>query len=267
MSTATQSWTREMVDVGGTRVQMVKGGSGDPLLLLHGEMGHSGWLRFHEALAQDYTLYIPSHPGFGESQRPEWIMNMRDLAGWYVNALDEMQLGPVNVVGFSLGGWLAAEMATMCRHAFKSLVLVGAMGVKPPVGEILDMFLVVAREYIAAGFLDAASTPEFQRVCPDDPSADQVEAWEVAREEACRLSWRPYMHYPALPQLLSVVKGLKTLILWGRQDAVVPVSAAQVYHESLDGSKLVVLDDCGHHPEIEQTDRFVRLAKDFLTGA
>ena len=203
MVTRADPWTEERVDVAGAGLQLVKGGTGEPLLILHGEMGHPGWLRYHQDLSQDNTLYIPSHPGFGGTDRLDWIMNMRDLAGWYLRALDELALSPVNVIGLSLGGWLAAEMATMCPHQFKRLALVGSPGIRPPVGEIFDMFLVVGKDYIASGFLDPAGTEEFPVLCPDEPTPEQREAWEVAREEACRLSWRPYMHYPALPHLLG----------------------------------------------------------------
>ena len=265
MTTTSQTWTEEVLEVAGTSLQLVKGGAGEPLLIFHDEMGHPGWLRFHEALAQHYTLYIPSHPGFGQSGRLDWIMNMRDLAGWYLQALDELELGQVNAIGFSFGGWLAAEIATMCPHHFKKLALVGALGVKPPVGDIFDMFLAVAQDFITASFLDPDNTPEFEEVCPDDPSPEQVEAWAVAREEACRLGWKPYMHYRPLPHLLRRLKGLSTLIVWGREDPIVPLSAAEVYHEAIEGSKLVILDQCGHHPEMEKTDEFVQLVQGFLS--
>ena len=132
MTTSSQTWTTSSVQAAGTKVQIVKGGQGEPLLIFHDELGHPGWLRYHEALSQSYTLHIPSHSGFGETERQEWIMNMRDMAGWYLDVLDELGLDRVNAIGFSLGGWLAAEMATMCPHVFKKLVLVGAAGVRPP---------------------------------------------------------------------------------------------------------------------------------------
>ena len=266
MATSSQTWTEEIIEAAGGKVQLVKGGSGDPLLIIHDELGHPGWLRYHEALAEEYTLQIPSYAGFGESERQDWIMNMRDMAGWYLEALDDMGLSNVNLMGFSLGGWLAAEMAAMCPHTFKKLVLVGAAGIKPPVGEIYDMFLVVAKDFIRTGYLDPDKTPEFATVCPDEPTPEQVEAWEVAREEACRLSWRPYMHYPGLPNPLGRLKSLPTLLVWGKDDAIVPVSAGEVYRDSIKGSRLVVVDNCGHHPEVEQPDEFVRLVKEFLAA-
>jgi pimeloyl-ACP methyl ester carboxylesterase len=264
MTTSSGTWTEESVEAAGTRLQLIKGGTGEPLLILHGELGHPGWLRFHESLAQHHTLYIPLHPGFGKSERLDWITNMRDMAGWYLDALDDLAVGRVNAMGFSLGGWLAAEMATMCPTQFKKLVLVGAMGIKPPSGQIYDMFLEVAKEFIKTSYLEPAQTPEFSQICPEQPTPEQVEAWEVAREEACRLGWRPYMHYPSLPHLLRRLRKLPTLIVWGRQDAIVPVSAAEVYHASIPGSQLVILDNCGHHPEVEQSDEFVRRVQAFL---
>ena len=266
MTTSSKTWDEEILKVAGAELQIIKGGAGEPLLILHDEIGHHEWLNYHQALSKNYTLHIPSHPGFGKTPALDWIMTMRDMAGWYLHALDELGLGPVNVAGFSLGGWLAAEMAVMNPGMFKKLVLVGPTGVKPPVGEIHDMFLEVAKEFITAGVLDASKVEEFQTVCPDDASTEQVEAWEVAREEACRLGWRPYMYYAALPHLLQRLKNLPTLIVWGQQDAIVPISAGELYHESIPGSRLVVLEDCGHRPELEKTGEFVELVDNFLSS-
>ena len=90
MTTASQTWTREKIEVAGTTLEFVKGGQGDPLLILHDEMGHHAWLKHHEVLARNHTVYIPSHPGYGETPSLPWIMNMRDMAGWYLQALDEL---------------------------------------------------------------------------------------------------------------------------------------------------------------------------------
>src|SRR5262245_47521229 len=150
MTTSTEPWTEELVEAAGTRMQLIKGGSGEPLLIMHDELGHPGWLRFHASLAQQYTLHIPLHPGFGKSEPLNWIANMRDMAGWYLDALDELGLGRVPMIGFSLGGWLAAEMATMCPEQFTRLVLVGAMGIRPPSGQIYDMFLEVVKDFNTA---------------------------------------------------------------------------------------------------------------------
>ena len=114
MTTIAQPWTEQIVEAAGSTLQLIKGGTGEPLLILHDEIGHPGWLRFHHALSENYTLSIPSYPGFGESPPLEWVMGMHDLARWYLGALDDLGLENVKVIGISLGGWLAAEMASMC---------------------------------------------------------------------------------------------------------------------------------------------------------
>ena len=154
MSHDAAAWGTESVHIAGAELKLIKGGTGTPLLILHDEMGHPGWLQFHQSLARNFTLYIPQHPGFGESPPLDWVMNMRDLAGWYLEALDDLGLGPINVIGSSLGGWLAAEMATMCPTHFKNLVLLAPTGVKPPQGEIFDIYQVVAKSYLEASVLD-----------------------------------------------------------------------------------------------------------------
>ncbi len=108
MSTGSLTWKEGKTQVAGTGLHIVQGGSGDPILVLHDEMGQTVPLRYAESLAQDFTLHMPSHPGFGVTDRLDWIMTVRDLASWYLRVIEELGLGQVNVLGFSLGGWLAA---------------------------------------------------------------------------------------------------------------------------------------------------------------
>ena len=98
--TMTQAWSEEMVEVAGINLQMVKGGSGESLLILHDEMGYPGWLKYHEALSKEYQLNSPFHPGFGESEELDWVMGMRDLSGWYLGCLDQLGLEGINIIGF-----------------------------------------------------------------------------------------------------------------------------------------------------------------------
>jgi pimeloyl-ACP methyl ester carboxylesterase len=125
----------------------------------------------------------------------------------------------------------------------------------------------VVKQYLAASFLNPTSTPEYQQLYGADPTPEQAESWEVGRETASRLTWRPYMHDPSLPYLLRRLRHVPTLIVWGQQDVIVPLSAAQAYQAAIPGARLVALEQCGHHPEIEQADEFVQLVQDFLAEA
>ena len=116
-------FTEKSVQVGGNQVHMLTGGSGDPLVLFHGAGGNSGWLRYVQALADHYTVYIPTHPGYWQSDRPEWLETIADMASFYTWFLEEQGLEGARAIGFSMGGWIAAEVAASCRHAFSKLML------------------------------------------------------------------------------------------------------------------------------------------------
>ena len=264
MTVPSNGCTEGMVSVGAAGLTMIKGGSGRPLLVLHEELGHPGWLSWHSQLAEDHSIYVPVHPGFGQLPRVDWITGVRDLAGFYSRMLREMALGPVDVIGFSLGGWIAAEMAAANPGQFRRLVLVAPTGLKPPDGEILDLFVVTARAYLDATVHDAAATPEFASLYGGEETPAQFESWEDARAESARLAWKPYMHNPSLGPLLEGMSGLPTLLIWGREDRVVPLSAGNLYNRSIVGSELAVFDGCGHRPEIEQTQQFVGRVRNFL---
>jgi len=138
-------WSEEITHVAGTDLAIIKGGQGKPLLVLHEEMGHPGWLNWHAALAKERTVLIPIQPGFGRSPRIEAIRNVHELVLFYSWMLRDMNLAPVDVIGFSLGGWAAAEMAVANPRQFRKMVLVAPLGIKPPEGEIFDIFVVKQR--------------------------------------------------------------------------------------------------------------------------
>jgi len=256
-------FTEEFVDVGGSRIQMLKGGSGEPLLLLHGAGGNAGWLRYVQALAGRFTVYAPSHPGFGLSDRPEWLETIPDLASFYTWFLEQQGLEGVRAIGFSMGGWLAAEIAVNCRHAFSKLMLVDAVGVKPREGEIADIFIISPAQVTELAFHDPSQAPEYDQLYKQEPTSEQVEIAERNREMSVRMCWKPYMYDLRLPDLLARVN-IPTRIVWGRQDQIVPLECGQIYQRSIPGSELIVIDGCGHSPQVEKPDEFVRVALDFL---
>jgi pimeloyl-ACP methyl ester carboxylesterase len=242
---------------------VVKRGAGKPILILHDELGFPGWLKWNAALAERRTLLIPMHPGYGVSAAPEWIRNIRDLAGFYSIFIRQQKLAPLDVIGFSLGGWIAAEMAAANPDQFEHMVLVAPAGIKPSQGEIADFFQMMAQDQLRATVLDPEATPEFSELFGGiGPQAFSL--MEEARAQTARLAWQPFMHNPSLGQLLEVVDSLPTLLIWGEQDAIVPRSAANDYQRAIKNSKLVVFENCGHRPEVEMRERFVRETQSFL---
>ena len=256
-------FTEEFVDVGGTKVHMLKGGSGEPLLFLHGSGGPHGWLRYAQGLAAQYTVYMPSHPGYGQSERPEWLETVTDLACFYTWFLEQQGLDGARVIGHSMGGWLAAEIAVACRHAFSKLMLVTAVGIKPKEGEIVDIFIISPAQIREQLYHDPKQVPEYGQLYGEEPTPEQAETAERNREMAVRLCWKPYMHDPRLPDLLARVT-VPTQIVWGRQDMLVPLECGQLFQKAIPGSELVVIDNCGHSPHVEKPEEFVKLALDFL---
>ncbi len=258
-------WREATIKAGEVNLQVFHGGQGDPLLVLHGAGGNPGWMPYHDALAEHFHVYAPSHPGFGGSDRPDWLERLHDLAYIYRWFLRDAKLAPVTVLGFSMGGWLAAEMAAMYPDLIRRLVLVGAAGMKPTEGEITDIFLITPEEVGELRFYDRAQVPQYDELFGQlpTPAQQQTAVWD--REMAALLTWKPYMYNPKMP-LLMAQNQLPTLIIWGKQDAIVPLNCGERYQQTIPGAQLTVIDHCGHSPQIEKPRAFLDAALPFLTA-
>jgi pimeloyl-ACP methyl ester carboxylesterase len=253
----------KVVDVGGVDVVTLEGGSGRPLLMLHDELGFPGWMRWMEALAADHRFIVPLQPGFGRTPRVDWFKSVRDVAAFYARMLRESGLGPVDVVGFSAGGWIAAEMAASDPDLFGRMVLVAPPGIRPAEGEILDFLAMTMRRHVMAT-VSNQNVEEVATIYGGGISPEQYELFEAARAETSRLAWEPFMHDPTLAYRLAGVGGLDSLIIWGEDDQVVPHGCAEAYAQAIPGARLAVVPGAGHRPEIEDRDRFVTLVSEFL---
>ena len=216
---------------------------------MHHDIGSPGLdSPFMQELAKHYTVYLPTHPGYDMQDLPGWARHPRDLAMMHLSLVKRIGLKNVHLLGLGFGGWIAAEMASMDHHNLRKLALVGAMGIQPREGEIMDEFIMSSTEFVRAGFHDQA---KFDAAFGAEPSIDQLEIWEINREMTTRIAWKPYMFNQSMPHLAGSIS-VPTLLIWGKQNAVVPIDCAKRYEEIIPNVRLELIDNSGHYPDIEQ---------------
>lgn len=240
------------VEVDGCKTHLRRGGRGEPLLFLHGANGAPVVLPFMEKLAQRFDVLIPEHPGYGKSDEPEWLENIHDIAYFYLDFLKQLNLKNVTVVGSSMGGWIAMEMAVRDTSRLKSLVLSSPAGIAAPGVRATDIFLMAPEEMVRNLFLDQ-KLAEARLAQPED-----VDISLKNRHTTARLAWEPRLHDPYLPKWLHRID-VPVKIVWGRQDRILPVAFADVYRKLLPKADISIIESCGHLPHAEKPDEFVEI--------
>ena len=258
----TVAWASETVEIAGIALHVARAGRGPAVLVLHHDIGRLERLPFYDALAEHFTVLVPSHPGYDKSSRPDWMRNVRDVAVVYQSLLAERGLTDVSLVGLGFGGWIAAEMATMGPKAFRRVVLVGAMGIKPERGEIADQAILSYIDYVRLGFADERTV---EKIFGDLPTP-LLEQWDLNREMTFRIAWKPYMYNPGLPYLLGGVTA-PALVVWGREDRIVPLECGERYAKSMAHARLDVLEGAGHFVEMEKPAELAKLVTTFVKEA
>jgi pimeloyl-ACP methyl ester carboxylesterase len=260
--TTRTSLPERFIDCCGSTVQLFVEGSGPPLLVLHDIDGGFGLVDLISDLAADYTVYLPSHPGFNRSSRPEWLETVPDLAAWYVWFLGEMDITPTAAIGFSLGGWLGAEIAARSRGSLERLVLVAPTGLKPVEGEIGDLLLMSPAEAHQIACSPADGNEAYSIFTDTDP----VAKWLTDRNLSmtARLGWRPFMHDPALAGILNGI-AIPVQIVCGANDEVLPPNYAEQYHALIPGSRLSIINECGHFPHVAKPKELLQSVREFLS--
>ncbi len=258
------AYEENFVKVAGAKIHFLKGGRGKPLVMLHSIEGNLGWRRYHAQLAEYFTVYAPTCPGFGQSERPPWLETFADLARFSLWLLDELDLKNVTLAGHFMGGWLVAEMAVMSPHSLDGLILIDAAGIQPQQGEITDIFLHGLQGTRQLAYFDLQQIPEYEELFADKPSEKEREVRARNQETVVRYCWKPYMFSPSLPGLLGRVH-VPTLIVWGQDDQIVPLECGELYQQAIPGSRLEILPQCGNCPPLEKPDEFTKLVRNFLT--
>lgn len=239
-------------DVLGTEIELFTAGSGAPLLFLHGLDGLEGAAPLLRELARDFTVHAPSHPGFGDSSRPEMLNRVDDLGYFYLDMMNLLGLAQPVVAGVSFGGWVAAETLTKEPGRASQLVLVSPLGL-PTANRreqhVADIFMLSRGELnarmqvaepVGADMASLAKLPEdrLRRVLRND-------------EAASLYGWTPYMSNPKLPGRMHRI-GCPTLVVWGGEDAIVGAAYREAWRAALPQATFETLPAAGHRAHVDQ---------------
>jgi pimeloyl-ACP methyl ester carboxylesterase len=253
---------RSIEHVADCNISLQRGGIGDPLLFLHGASGASHWLPFMDELSKRFELFVPEHPGFGNSATPPWLDNVADLAYFYLDFIEKLGLKKVHLMGLSLGGWIAAELAVRNQTSLSSLTLIAPAGLHVPGVHNGDIFMWPPPEIVRNLYHNQDYAEAVLRVQPNE--AEQ-EIQLKNRLTTAKLAWEPRLHNPHLSKWLHRIT-IPTLILWGAHDKIIPVQHAAAYRDSIPGARSEIFPDCGHLLHIENTTRFIDIATQFIQG-
>jgi pimeloyl-ACP methyl ester carboxylesterase len=255
-----------MQKIGGGRfeVEMQVCGSGAPLLYLHGAGGLLGTDPFLEELGKDFKVVAPHLPGYGESTGGELIEDVVDVCLFYHQLMDDLDMASAHIVGHSMGGMLAAELAALDVHRVKKLVLVCAAGLWLEEHPIPDPFAMDLPDLAAHLFHDRKSPlAQMFTTIPTDPQqlADMYVERTKRLTQASRFLW-------PIPD-----RGLKkrtwriaapTLVVWGESDRLIPPIYADEFTSRIRNSRGVTIKEAGHMVMYEQPRAFVKTVGDFL---
>jgi pimeloyl-ACP methyl ester carboxylesterase len=249
------------VSVRGTDVRILRQGSGEPLVFLHGAGDRGEWLPVLAGLAADWAVCRPDHPGFNQSDDDERIDSVHDLAFFYLDLLDALELPRVTLVGASLGGWLAAEIAVLDPGHVAALVLIDAAGLRVAGAPGPDVFTLNPVQLAELLFHDPAlRSAAIEQAAVLDQSPDELRTYLRNRIATSHLAWNPYFHDPKLAERLHRVSA-PTVVIWGSEDRLLPVAHAQRWHELIEDARIELIADAGHLPHIEQPQRVVEILR------
>lgn len=253
-----------VLKLAGIDVEVFEAGSGAPLLWLHGANGFAPAHPFVKPFAERRRLIVPSHPGFGKSGLPLWIDRPDDIAVIYLEMLDQLGIAHTELLGCSLGGWIAAEMATMAPERFTKIVLVGPGGVKVGPGDKLDIpdiWAMPQEEVNKLVFHD----PVKMAVDTSKLTDEQLTIMLRNRETTALLTWEPWMHNPKLKHRLHRVKA-PTLFVRGVSDGLMNADYVEGYAKLIPGARIATIAAAGHAPQLEQPAAFAATVLPFLDG-
>jgi pimeloyl-ACP methyl ester carboxylesterase len=242
------------ISLNGVRIEMMERGAGPPLLFLHPEIGIDSDAAVLDLLAARTRVIVPTHPGFGGSEAPRSFDSVDDLAYFYLDLLDELDLKDVALVGVSLGGWIAAELAIKSAKRISHLILGNPVGIKVAGREhrdIADMFAMTETDFLEIAYHEPAAGRRDYKAMPEE----EVRNAARNREATARYAWSPFMHDPKLKGRLHRIR-LPTLFLWGSSDRVTNEDYGHAYCAAIPGARFERIERAGHFPHLERPSEF-----------
>jgi pimeloyl-ACP methyl ester carboxylesterase len=253
------SETLNVEGLGPVELNFTERGSGQPVLLLHGGAGSISVAAWAELLAgkKPARIITPSHPGFAGTPRPEALNTVGGLARVYSAFIDKLGLEGVTVIGNSIGGWIAAELAVLGNERISSMVLVDAGGIDVPGHPVVDVFTLPLEELSRRSYHD----PVRFRI---DPSKlpPQLQAAMAGNRAALKV----YGGNTADPSLLARLSAVKvpTLVVWGQSDGIFVPEYGRAYAKAIPGAKFQLLEGAGHLPQMETPELLLETVWPFV---
>jgi pimeloyl-ACP methyl ester carboxylesterase len=250
------------INLHGVELPVARKGKGKPVLLLHGGGGPVINLPFTDKLADRFALIEPVHPGFMGTKIPDHFDSVHDLKLLYLDLMDHLDLKDAAVVGFSMGGWTAAEIAVTTTERLSKLVLVDAVGIKVSgreVRDVADIFGMSAQDAAKLMWHDPSKAPN-----PAEMPDEALAMMAGNRAALAVYTWEPFMHNPKLKHWLHRID-VPTLVLWGESDGVVKPSYGEAYARLIPGATFSIIKGAGHAPQVEQPAAFADKLATFLS--
>jgi pimeloyl-ACP methyl ester carboxylesterase len=260
-------FTRSTAKVGDLTIPYLKGGKGQPLLYLHGLGGWGRWESYHLALGITNLVYAPQLPGWQNGQIPQGVTSVRDYAEVMVKFLDAVGVHQVDLVGHSIGGWIALYMVVDHPERVWRLVLADSMGLEVAEAPAANLETIDEETFLRAAFARTGVVliaGDFGGVLEDVRQGREFTQQWKGREIVVKLVQGQYSD----PELTKKVKTITadTLIIWGQQDTLVPWRQGEVLAGLIPRSKFAVIADAGHMPMREKRETFQRIVRNFLVG-
>lgn len=249
------------LDVRGIATHIFEGGpeQAAPVLYLHGTFLGNLWLEYHQRLANSLRVIAPDTPGFGKTERPDWMRQMDDYILYFRDLLDALELPKVDIVGHSLGGWMALEIAVWYPERVNKLVLSNPAGIRVKGSPIANLLAMNPQETLEASFDNpAAAMP----LMPQEFNTDYFIRQYRERFTLASLAWNPWFD-PKLERRLERVTA-PTRIIWGVNDRLIPPGYGEVLQQKIAGSELVNLEGTGHMPMFEKAEEWAEAVTSFL---